>query len=229
MTGAFSTRTLFGLLLIAVGFVVLLDQTGAIDADTSVGEWWPAVLIVLGLGQLAEQRRLSPGPLIVTGVGVLLLLVEVDLLPGSFWDYFWPTLLIAFGVWLVLRRSAPSMFGRPEGRGGEFVSASAFFSGNEVVSTSHAFRGASLTAAFGGTSLDLREATLDPRGATVSTVAVFGGSELIVPRGWHIDVHGLPIFGGIENKATAPVLPDAPLLRVDATVLFGGIEVKHEK
>jgi hypothetical protein len=226
---ALSTRTLFGLLLIAVGAVILLDQTGAIDADTSIGEWWPVVIIVLGLGQLAEQRRVSIGPLIVTGVGVLLLLVELDVLPGSFWDYFWPTTLIAFGVWLVLRRNAPQLFGGPEGNAGEFVSASAFFSGNEVVSTSAAFRGASLTAAFGATSLDLREATLDPRGATVSMVAVFGGCELIVPRGWHIDVHGLPIFGGVDNKANAPTLPSAPLLRVDATVLFGGIEIKHEK
>lgn len=56
----------------------------------------------------------------------------------------------------------------------------------------------------------------------------FGGTEIKVPEGWKVVTHGLPIFGGFENVTIAETLPpDAPTLDVSATVLFGGLEVKH--
>ena len=37
-----------------------------------------------------------------------------------------------------------------------------------------------------------------------------------------------PLFGGFENATTRERLPgDAPRLEIEATVLFGGLEVKH--
>jgi len=30
--------------------------------------------------------------------GILLLGHQMDYIPGDFWDYFWPVILIAFGV-----------------------------------------------------------------------------------------------------------------------------------
>ena len=41
-------------------------------------------------------------------------------------------------------------------------------------------------------------------------------------------VKGLPLFGGIENATVKDTLAaDAPKLSVSATVLFGGLEIKH--
>lgn len=220
-----TTRTLLGLLLVAFGVVLLLDQTGTLEAGDVIGDWWPLIIITLGAGQLLEQRRLNVGPLIVIAVGVLLLLDQLDIVNGSIWRLIWPLVLIVIGLGLVFRRSAKMPPGRPD----EVVNASAFFSGNEVVSTSSNFRGASLTAMFGGVSLDLRQAQLAPEGASVSMAATFGGAELIVPRGWRVRAVGTPIFGGFENKATEPGDSASPLLQVDATVLFGGAEVKYEK
>lgn len=51
---------------------------------------------------------------------------------------------------------------------------------------------------FGGITLDLCGARLDPAGATIT--ATFGGIDIIVPRGWRIAMKGTPIFGGIEVK-----------------------------
>lgn len=221
-----STRTLLGIVLVALGGLFLLDQAGRLDAGGVIGNWWPLIIIALGAGQLIEQRRAALGPSIVVGVGVLLLLGELELLPRDVWRYVWPVLLILVGLALVFRRAGQAL---PAGRPDEVVSASAFFSGNDVVSTSQSFRGASLTAAFGGVALDLRQAKLAPEGATVSILAAFGGAELLVPRGWRVQTSGLPIFGGFENKANAPAEPDSPLLKVDATVMFGGAEVKHDK
>ena len=56
----------------------------------------------------------------------------------------------------------------------------------------------------------------------------FGGIEVKVPDGWHVVIRGFPIFGGFENKTARDKLPaEAPTLVVNATVLFGGLEVKH--
>jgi hypothetical protein len=56
----------------------------------------------------------------------------------------------------------------------------------------------------------------------------FGGVEVTVPRGWHVATRGLPLFGGIENAtAKEQIAADAPTLAINATVLFGGLEIKH--
>ncbi len=220
-----STRTLLGILLIALGTVLLLDQTGTLDAGRVVSRWWPVLIIALGAGQLLEQRRRNIGPLVVIAVGLLLLVDRLDLVAVSVWRIIWPLVLIAVGLAIVLRR-APRL---PPGQSDEVVNVSAFFSGNDVVSTSSNFRGASLTAMFGGVTLDLRQAHLAPEGASVSMMAAFGGAVLLVPRGWRVLAAGTPIFGGFENKATDPADPSSPVLKVDATAMFGGAEVKYEK
>ncbi|MFN8639978.1 MAG: DUF5668 domain-containing protein [Dehalococcoidia bacterium] len=219
-----STRMVFGALLVTLGTLLLFDQLGRIDAGYVISRWWPVIIIALGLGAMFEGRRASLGPAVVVAVGVLLLLGQLEIVPGGVWRYVWPLLLIAAGLQLVLRRTA-----LPAGQPDEVVNASAFFSGNEVLSTSQSFRGATLTAAFGGVTLDLRQAALAPEGATVSLVAAFGGAELIVPRGWRVQVNGTPILGGIGNKTEPPTDPQSPLLRVDATAFLGGAEIRHEK
>ena len=76
-----------------------------------------------------------------------------------------------------------------------------------------------------------RDALPDPAGATITATAVFGGIDVLVPRGWRIATRGLPVFGGIADKteSPAPLPPDAPTLVVDGLALFGGVEIKHEK
>jgi hypothetical protein len=79
-------------------------------------------------------------------------------------------------------------------------------------------------------TVDLRQARLDPEGATLAVTAAFGGVDVIVPRGWRVESKGTPIFGGFDNNADAPPEgTDAPTLTVDMSVLFGGAEIKHEK
>jgi hypothetical protein len=56
----------------------------------------------------------------------------------------------------------------------------------------------------------------------------FGGAGIKVPEGWQVITHGMPIFGGFENVTAKQRIPaGAPVLDVNATVIFGGLEVKH--
>jgi hypothetical protein len=219
---------LLGLVLIGLGVLFLLDRAGTIAADQVIGDWWPLIIVALGLIQLAGRPRSMLGPGIVIGVGVVLLLFTTDVVEGSVWNYLWPVVLIAIGVAIIARRGGGSS---GKGQAGDVVRASGILGGPEVASTSRRFRGASLTAILGGVTLDLRQARPDPEGATISATALFGGIDIIVPRGWRVTVSSTPIFGGLDDKTDRSDAPpdDAPSLHLDAVAIFGGVDLKHEK
>jgi predicted membrane protein len=81
---------------------------------------------------------------------------------------------------------------------------------------------------FGGVTLDLRDARLDPEGARIDVTAIFGGVEILVPRGWRVTTSGTPILGGIDNK-TAGEAAGGPELLIDALAILGGADIKHER
>ena len=223
-------RILLGLVVIALGSLFLLEAADVLDAGQAISDWWPAVIIAMGVFQLAERVHGVFQPAVFVVAGTVLLLVTSDVIGGNVWDYVWPTAIIVAGLFIISRW-----------RGGEavlagvtqddVVVASGIFGGPTLATASQAFRGGSLTAIFGGVQLDLRSAHPAPDGASITATAVFGGVELLVPHGWRIAIKATPIFGGIDDKTEhQPDLgPDAPVLQVDGLAVFGGIEIKHEK
>lgn len=218
-------RILLGLIVLSLGVIFLLDGTGTLDAGQVIGDWWPAAVIALGALQLFERPQPTFSASLLILAGGLLLLFTTGTVDESAWDVVWPLALVAGGVSILARRR-----GSPASDEDSLV-ATGIFGGPEVASASPAFRRASLTAIFGGVTLDLRNARPAPEGATVTATAVFGGIDILVPRGWRITSNSTPIFGGVEDKTdrTADVPADAPVLHVDALAVFGGVGVKHEK
>jgi len=53
-------------------------------------------------------RREPIGAIVLIALGVIFLLGQLDLFHGQFFKYAWPCLLIALGVWLVVRRMGDS-------------------------------------------------------------------------------------------------------------------------
>lgn len=79
---------------------------------------------------------------------------------------------------------------------------------------------------FGGSDLDLREASLEGGEATISIVDLFGGTDVYVPDGIDVDFNGFGLFGGVdEHGGDLPTRPGAPLLRVRAFSMFGGTDL----
>lgn len=91
--------------------------------------------------------------------------------------------------------------------------------------------GAWLTAAFGGITLDLRDARPAPGGASINATTAFGGVDVLVPKGWRLSVRSTPIFGGVEDKTdhSEPLADDAPQLTIDAVAVFGGVSIKNDE
>jgi hypothetical protein len=103
------------------------------------------------------------------------------------------------------------------------------YTGRDFVSTSHSFRGGSVLTWYGGGTVDLRGATLDPAGARLSVRAIFGGLRLVVPETWTVEKRMSAIFGGIGDARDQDDVPaGGPTLVLEGFALFGGIGIVSE-
>ncbi len=213
-------RLWIGLVLLTLGVFGILDATGTLESSAWIDSWWPVAIIGLGLIGMLVDRRVSLGPGIVVCIGFLLL---ADQQGWTNEDLFGPVLLVLIGV-VVL-----SGLWRRRVEVGHHENALAMFGGTKVKDRSEHFTHADVSAIFGGATLDLREAHVDQQ-ASVDALAVFGGVDVLVPKGWRVELGGMPILGGCEDKTEADgSLPeDAPTLNVHATAIFGGVDVKNK-
>lgn len=218
-------RAWFAAVLIAVGGLWLLDAANVLDAAAVIDQWWPVAVIALGLSAAAAERRLSPGPVVLMVIGAVLLVGQLDHVQVD--AIVWPVIAIVTGLWLLANRGRR---GRARDEVGERQDVVAILGAAETKNRSPHFRHASVSAVLGGATLDMRDAHLDP-GATVDALALFGEVDVIVPPGWRVELGGLPIFGGFDDKTVrdGDVPPDAPVLKVAATAIFGGVDVKNKR
>ncbi len=111
------------------------------------------------------------------------------------------------------------------------VRIGAYFEGREFESEASAFADGEFEAWYAGLDIDLREATLDPAGATIVAKAVFGGIRIVVPSDWRIELHPRAIAGGVTNDTDegevlgADAAADGPIVTIEATAIFGGIQI----
>jgi hypothetical protein len=102
-------NSIFGpLLLVAIGVLLLLNTLGVIEGSL----WgiffrlWPVLLIVSGLDGLYKRENYV-GPVLIIGIGTLLLLANLGYLAIGSWQMvlrLWPVLLVAFGLDLLIGR-----------------------------------------------------------------------------------------------------------------------------
>lgn len=109
MGGRYFERALWGLVIVGIGVIFLLQQLDILPFDISwgylFGTYWPLFLIIPGLRGLLFQRSYhwgqSFGNLIVLAIGVVFLLSNLDLLVidwGDIFRFILPVGLILFGL-----------------------------------------------------------------------------------------------------------------------------------
>lgn len=216
---------LAGIGLIALGVILLVDQLGQWDAGGVISQWWPAIIIALGLSQLSSRPRPWLGSSIIVGIGAVLLVQQLGLLPEDTWQYLWPSLIILAGVWIIAaywRRKRRTV------TAAESVTVFAVFGDARSASNAAAFSDGTVTAIFGEAELDLRDARLAPGGAEVAATAIFGDSRLVLPEGWEVELSTLPLLGDVQDKRKReePVADGAPRLRVRAVAILGDVELQ---
>jgi len=222
-------RIFWGLILVIVGTLFLLDRLSGFDFGYLISTYWPVIFIVLGFSMLVGSgfRQLGPGFFFIV-FGVFFLLAELDILKYSAWHYLWPALIILAGLWLLLRpafryRSTDKF---PDIKEND-IDVSAILSGMKRRIESQSFRGGHATAVMGGIEFDFTGAGLDAGKATLDATAIFGGIEIRVPRDWKVVMDVVPILGGSEDKHRAVSDAEAKAtLYVKGTAIFGAIVIK---
>ncbi len=218
-------RVFVGSVLVAIGVVFVLEASDVLGAGETLGSWWPAGIIGLGLFNALDRRRVTSGSAVLVLVGSVLLAITTDVFGADTWSLAWPMALVGAGVWLVLGWGRRSVRRVPNI---DTVDGLAVLSASRVGTRSEQFRHASLTAVLGGVTLDLSEATPAATGAVVDATAVLGSITVLVPRGWLVEVRGIPVLGGWDDTTDrSSVGSGAPRLEVRALVALGGLEVKH--
>lgn len=228
-TRQISVQFVLGLSVILIGTLLILDNLDIMYARDYL-RYWPALLVFVGLVQLAQPRR-TPGRvmgLILVSVGGLMLLDRFDLIDFSFWD-LWPVIIIIFGLSLLRgsRMRGGIWTGRTESDGDSYVRGIAILGGYARRNTSGAFHGGELTAVMGGCDLDLRGATMDGDEATIDIFAMWGGISIKVPEDWAVVVNVVPIMGGVEDKSHPAKTGKIKRLILTGYAIMGGAEVKN--
>ena len=218
------SQFVIAILLIALGVVFLLGNLDIINVDIGdlISNWWPLILILLGVIGLFQARSTPVGSIFLIVIGGVFLLITNDV---ADFDILWPIVIIGAGIWVLFHNRVSR---RPTAGevGQDSINVSALFSGSEHRITSQSFQGGNVSASFGAVELDLSGAGLAE--SPVLNVNVFmDGVELRVPDEWVVNVNGSPVLGGIEYSRTQPAATDdIPTLTINASIAFGGLEIK---
>lgn len=214
---------IWGVILIVIGVGFLLNSFNIINFNQFIGAYWPSILILIGLVELLQGRW--SGAILWGGLGIIFQLSELHIITSNAWGIIWPIVIIWIGASILIRSNARAKI---KSETDDFTSSTGIFGGDEKKIQSKNFKGASISAVFGGSKLDLRNVELDNAGAIIDVMVMFGGGELIVPKNVPIIVESIAIFGGIEDKRSEVKLAEAgkPSIRIQGTILFGGLEIK---
>jgi predicted membrane protein len=229
MARDYQGRIFAGLLIIVIGALFLLGNLGRVDVGDLIADYWPLILIAIGLWHLMAHnfRQLGTG-LILIVIGCIFLLIKWDILGVSFWKVFWPALIIAVGLWILLKPRFRGFEGKVPEIKEDDLDAFVIFAGINRRLESKEFRGGKATALFGGIELDFTSPKLAGNQATVDLTAMFGGIDIRVPRNWKVVVDSHAILGGVDDKhRTESEEQIEATLFIKATAIFGGIDIKN--
>ncbi len=230
----FKGRFFIGLLIIAIGIVLLLNNIGitSFDIGKLISLYWPLVLVIFGLkmiinkegnGELITGLILSFLGLSFFGRNTGLFFIDISLL----WRILWPALLIVIGFSFLTNRKISGK------------SQMAILGSIEKIKSPWQLESSSYVAFMGGIELDLTIAEFEGDSITLDLSAVFGAIDIKVPKDVEIHCSGTAVLGGLEllDKSTGGIISSTRAtqnsnstsnkkLYIYCRAIFGGINVK---
>ncbi len=236
------SNSIWGIIFIVIGIgiagnVMNLWYFDFWDTLFDQGLWTLFIIIPCAVSIIRGGFHL--GSVIGLIIGIMLLASYHIDFTFDYWGLIVPVILVSIGIRIIFqgsnRRSYRSEHtahteGHYESNTEKtFTSApkgeyTAVFSSNHVRLDGD-FGGTNLSAIFGGLVLDLRDVVLSGD-VTINATAVFGGIDIYVPRGVRVKVNNVPVFGGVSNKSGYQADVNAPVIYLNSTTMFGGIDLK---
>lgn len=223
------SKILWGAALIAVGVIFALNALGIADINLFFDGWWTLFIIVPCIVGLVKDRE-KTGSIIGIAVGVFLLLCCQNVLGfDMLWKLALPAIIVIIGVKLILGAAfgdkALKVIEASRKNGDNIKIGAATFSGQDINYNGEVFSGAELSAVFGGIKCDLRNAFID-KDCAITASAIFGGIDIFVPDNVNVKINSNSIFGGVSDKKHQTNIQGAPTIYINATCMFGGVDVK---
>ncbi len=223
------SKILWGIALIAVGSIFALKAFGVTNVEIFFDGWWTLFIIVPCLVGIFSERE-KTGNIIGLLIGVFLLLCCQNVLSfDMFWKLAIPAIIVIVGLKMIFGAifgdKAIKMLETSRKNGDSIKVGCATFSGQNLNFDGEQFSGAELTAVFGGVKCDLRQAIIE-KDCAVNATSVFGGIDILVPDNINVKVNSNSIFGGVSEKNHRTAVQGAVTIYINATCMFGGVEIK---
>ena len=222
-------RVIIGLLLIILGALFVMRNYEIMDFPYEYFTW-EYFFILIGLLFFLLSRNKTAG-VVFMAIGLFNLVPEL-----------WPLLLVLIGLYIIFGRKGrmnlhykkfsetdPDTSIPADIDSKDLLESISIFGGGSKIVTSDNFKGGSIVSIFGGSEINLTNSKLAEGENSIEVTAVFGGTTLIVPADWNVELDVLPIFGGFGDKRVKDPnkkIQEGRKLLIKGIVIFGGGEIK---
>ncbi|MCY4475922.1 MAG: DUF5668 domain-containing protein [Chloroflexi bacterium] len=208
-----SGRIIAGLIVIALGAIFLLDSLNVLNIDIGEIIGWVASIAFIGFGigtLIVKRFRRVFFPIVLIVVGLFLLLSNLNV---DVYQY-WPVILIVVGVAIIFggsRRRSRKREHKVSGGSttthtnttttseGSVAISCTLGEANERVDSSD-FTGGTVNVTLGNANLDLRDASIVNRPATLDVSLTMAGLNIRVPSEWGVAIETDVTMGESEDK-----------------------------
>lgn len=222
------SNIMWGIVLVAIGVILALNSIGVTSINIFFRGWWTLFIIVPCFIDLFKNED-KTGNIIGIIIGLFLLLACRNILSFVLvWKLIVPVILVIVGLSLIFKDAFKKEIKESikklnkDKKDNEYY---ATFGGSDLNFDGEEFKGADLSAVFGGIKCNLRSAKIK-NDVVVNATSIFGGITLLVPNDVNIKVVSTSIFGGVDNKKSKIKETNEKTIYVNATCLFGGVEIK---
>ena len=220
-------KIIWGCVLLAVSAILILNTFGITDIDVFFDGWWTLFIIVPSFIGLFNSNE-KTGSIIGLLIGIFLLLACQNVLDFEIiWKLAVPVIIAVIGIKMIfggIGKDKDIIKCTDENKE-NMKNAFAAFSGQDLNFDNEVFRGAEITAVFGGVKLDLRNAVFEAD-AVINACCVFGGCDVFLPENVNIKINSNSLFGGIDNKKHQNSKDNQYTVYLSGTCIFGGVDVK---
>lgn len=222
------SRIVVGIILVIIGIIFLLKNYDIYLFPTDFISW-EYFFILFGLLLFILSDNKTAG-IVFLAIGLFNLVPEL-----------WPIIFVLIGLYIILKKRGNHPFNHfkhfksepnfeiPEDGKNYLEDINVFGGGSKLINTDN-FKGGSAVSIFGGSEINLMGSKLAEGENSLEITAIFGGSTLIAPSEWKIELDVLSIFGGFSDKRRKDpniVYDSNRVLVIKGLVLFGGGEIKN--
>jgi predicted membrane protein len=251
-------RIATGVIIILAGISLLFYHSGFLPENYfRVIFSWPSLLIAIGAIQLTDNKRCSnhkDAGIILIFVGLVFITPKILAiwLPEILFNshhvrgFVLSALIIAFGVFLILKSHKKKNTYRYQRYSGDFASIpflempindSGYIKREYVFTaikeriTPIEIKKVEIEAVFSGVEIDFSQTELSQEvdKIHIKVSSVFSGVTLYFPSEWNILIQKTGVFGGFNDKRFTKSMPNpnGKLVFLELEAVFGGGEVKY--